>query len=227
MLRKNGRLLPVSWKEALSYINSELALRKGVSIGRIGPFVDNESVVKMKLLINSLGSPHLYLDHFHPFNIDFRSNYLLPHLDSFDSIDFLLLINTNPRYEGSLLNLKIRQKVLSKSMRVAYIGSPLDLTFSCSHLGNNPYTLFLVAQGKHFSLLDLISAHNPSFLLGLGAHNRQDTPCIRSLVHNIESYYFRVRNAFLSSRSLHRISSSFFSSPLTPPSSSLVHFLHP
>lgn len=70
---------------------------------------DAETMVAIKDFFNSLGSEELY---YHvdssidpsimPDNLDFRSNYLfntsIAGLE--DDVDFVLLIGTNPRFEG-------------------------------------------------------------------------------------------------------------------------------
>ena len=48
-----------------------------------------------------------------------------------------ILINTNTRYEGYILNLSLRQRLLKGDFKLLNIGSMLDLTFPIYHLGSN------------------------------------------------------------------------------------------
>ena len=48
-----------------------------------------------------------------------------------------LLIGTNSRYEGSSLNLKLRQRYFKGNFKFISIGSFLNLTFPVSFLGSN------------------------------------------------------------------------------------------
>ena len=42
-----------------------------------------------------------------------------------------ILVNTNPRYEGYVLNLSLRQRFLKGDFKLLNIGSMLDLTRQC------------------------------------------------------------------------------------------------
>ena len=52
-----------------------------------------------------------------------------------------ILLNTNPRYEGYVLNLSLRQRFLKGDFKLFNIGSILDLTFPTYTLGSNFKTL--------------------------------------------------------------------------------------
>ena len=48
-----------------------------------------------------------------------------------------LLIGTNPRYEGYVLNISLRQRFLKGNFKLLTIGSILDLTIPVYNLGSN------------------------------------------------------------------------------------------
>jgi hypothetical protein len=173
----------VSWKEALSYCQQEIGARatsRFSATGCIGQFVDQSSVLLVKELLNSLGSCDLRLPPSAPrgIDVDMRDKYLLAFEASQtrppfreDPCDMVLLVNANPRYEGSLLNVLMRQLVLgskraARQFRVATIGSPMDLTYPTDHLGNSGKTPYQMAQGKHIGVLQLLKSHRPRYILG-------------------------------------------------------------
>jgi len=139
-----------------------------------------------------------------------RANYLLPAgigawrgAPTGQDIDYVLLINTNPRYEGSLLNIRMRQLVLGSRragapLIVATIGSPMDLTYPIDHLGNGAITPYQMAQGKHAGLLQLIKSHSPRYILGFGALSKRfDSSPLVGAIHTLSARAERVRkNAF-------------------------------
>ena len=53
-----------------------------------------------------------------------------------------------------------------KEKKIATIGCPIDLTYPTDHLGNSPYVVYKMAQGKHMSLLDLLRSTCPHYILG-------------------------------------------------------------
>lgn len=97
--------------------------------GVIGPFIDQETILSFKNLLGALGSPNLFIQngeglfYQHPQStglIDFRSNYLIGREAGIDnalgassagmgSLDYILLVGTNPRLEASLLNVGLRK----------------------------------------------------------------------------------------------------------------------
>ena len=75
-----------------------------------------------------------------------------------------VLIGTNSRYEGSYLNLKLRQRYLKGNFQLLTIGSLLDLTFPISFLGSDVFTLKNVSEGNNSFCRDIVSAENPMFI---------------------------------------------------------------
>ena len=76
-----------------------------------------------------------------------------------------VLIGTNSRYEGSYLNLKLRQRYLKGNFKLVTIGSLLDLTFPISFLGSDLGVLKNISEGNHSACKDIISAENPVFVI--------------------------------------------------------------
>ena len=85
-------------------------------------------------------------------------------LSKLSTSSLCLLIGTNSRYEGSYLNLKLRQRHLKGNFRLLTIGSLLDLTFPVSFLGSSVSSLRSVSEGNHVLCKDIINADNPMFI---------------------------------------------------------------
>lgn len=77
------------------------------------------------------------------------------------SSSLCLLIGTNTRYEGSYLNLKLRQRYLKGSFKLFLLGSLFDLTFPVTSLGSNMFSLKMIAEGNHVACKELVNAVNP------------------------------------------------------------------
>lgn len=100
-------------------------------------------------------------------NTNLESNFQLNSATSLSKLStssLCLLIGTNPRYEGSYLNLKLRQRYLKGNFRLLTIGSLLDLTFPVSFLGSSVFSLKSVSEGNHALCKDIINADNPMFI---------------------------------------------------------------
>ena len=72
-----------------------------------------------------------------------------------------LLIGVNPRYEGSYLNLKLRQRYFKGDFKLLSVGSLLDLTFPVSFLGSNLSVLKSISEGNQTYCKDVVNAKNP------------------------------------------------------------------
>ena len=75
-----------------------------------------------------------------------------------------ILIGTNSRYEGSYLNLKLRQRYLKGNFKLLTIGSLVDLTFPISFLGSDLSVLKNISEGNHSFCKDIVSSENPMFI---------------------------------------------------------------
>lgn len=178
--------------------------------GIIGPFIDKQSIWSFKNFINKLGSNDISIQHewnpsksfsikneFSNINIDFRSNYLLntplnqlsPNFDSkwnnqtFENIDFVLLLGINPRYEASIFNLRLRTQVIRKNLYVAYIGFPMNLTYKTTHLGTDIKTLYNLSLGKNYNIIQkFLLSKNPFLVMGTNLVYRKDSQGILYLL---------------------------------------------
>nr|QXV92909.1 NADH dehydrogenase subunit 11-b [Nitzschia anatoliensis] len=85
-----------------------------------------------------------------------------------------LLVNTNPRYEGYILNLNLRQRFLKGNFKLLNLGSALDLTFPTCHLGSNFNILKSLAEGTHTSCQDIKNAEFPVVITNTELFKRHD-----------------------------------------------------
>ncbi|MBL8652594.1 MAG: NADH-quinone oxidoreductase subunit G, partial [Alphaproteobacteria bacterium] len=112
-LRKDGKLQPVSWAEALSAAAAKL---KGTSAARIGAIAgdlaDAESVAALKDILAGLGVANLDCRQdgakIDPAN---RASWLFNStVQGIEDADAILLIGANPRWESPVLNARIRKR---------------------------------------------------------------------------------------------------------------------
>lgn len=85
-----------------------------------------------------------------------------------------ILVNTNPRYEGYILNLNLRQRFLKGNFKLLNLGSTLDLTFPTYNLGSNFGILKSLAEGTHTYCQDIKAASFPVFITNTDLFKRSD-----------------------------------------------------
>jgi NADH-quinone oxidoreductase subunit G len=180
-LRKDGRLVPASWREALATVAARLKSAAPQRIAAIvGDLADCEAMVALKDLMAALGSPHVDCrqDGAH-LQAAPRSAYLFNStIAGIDAADACLLIGTNPRAEASIINARLRKRQRAGRFPIALIGVAADLTYPYRHLGNDPSILTAIAEEKHPFAKVLKEAERPMLIVGMGALVRADGPDI-------------------------------------------------
>ncbi|CAN7437043.1 NADH-quinone oxidoreductase subunit NuoG [Pararhizobium sp. LjRoot235] len=172
-VKKDGRLQPATWNEAFAAIKSAVARTSGDRIGAIaGDLASVEEMYALKELISSLGSK----------NIDCRqdgaaldpsfgrSSYIFnPTIQGIESADALLIIGSNPRFEASVLNARIRKRFRMANFPIGVIGEQSELRYSYEYLGAGTDTLAELVGGKGKFLSVLKKAQRPMIIVGQGA----------------------------------------------------------
>lgn len=145
---------------------------------------------------------------------DLESNYQLSttiqkpklHMSS-----LCILLNTNPRYEGYILNLSLRQRFLKGDFKLLNIGSVLDLTIPTYNLGSNLSVLRSLSEGTHLSCQDIKNADFPTLITNTEMLKRNDAKLFMEVLkytsvmdtawnvlnHNISSTGIQALNKFL------------------------------
>jgi NADH dehydrogenase/NADH:ubiquinone oxidoreductase subunit G len=110
-------------------------------------------------------------------NNDFESQYQLNSTTNKSKLSMStlgILLNTNTRYEGYVLNLSLRQRFLKGDFKLISIGSLLDLTFPVYTLGSNMSVLKSIGEGTHLSCQDLKNAEFPLIITNTELFKRSD-----------------------------------------------------
>lgn len=179
-----------NWEFALSKIGSRINKISSENIvGVCGLNTDLETQITFKEFINSLGSEKFGFETVFNTNADFSSQYKFnKSLLAMQNTDLCLLIGTNPRYEGSLLNVHLRKKMLESKFKVAYIGTSLNLTYTAEHLGLGVKVLKeIFVDEKHPFINEFHNAKNPLIIIGSSILKRKDSKVIISLLNSISN----------------------------------------
>jgi len=177
-MRKNGRLVPVSWDEALGVVAALLGGSDPSRIGAIaGDLAGAEEMFALKDLMQRLGVASLDCrqDGARLDPAFGRASYLFNStIEGIEQADVILLVATNPRREAAVLNGRIRKRWGRGGLTIALIGEPADLTYPFEHLGSGPDTLGDIADGRHPFAKTLAAAKRPMVIVGQAAACRAD-----------------------------------------------------
>jgi len=114
-----------------------------------------------------------------------------------------LLFGINSRYEGSYLNLKLRQRHLKGNFKIISVGSSVDLTIPISYSGLNIKKLKALAEGNSFLCQEISNSVNPIIILGSEIYKRKDSLGISAILEFLKS-----KNKFIDYSNLNLLSSS-------------------
>ncbi|HEY0832927.1 MAG TPA: NADH-quinone oxidoreductase subunit NuoG [Azospirillum sp.] len=195
-VRKDGKLQPASWAEAFAAIAKRVDGVAGNKLAAIaGDLADVESMLALKELMAALGSANIDCrQDGATYDASARAGYLFNStIAGIEKADVILLVGTNPRWEGSLVNARIRKRYLMGGLKVGVIGPKLELTYPYAHLGTGPRDLQTLIDGSGDFAEVLKNAKRPMVIVGQGAFLRADAPAVQAAARQIAETFDMVR----------------------------------
>ena len=96
-----------------------------------------------------------------------RENYLFNStINGIEESDLIFLIGTNPRYEATILNARIRKSYVNNNTKIISLNDLGDLTFPYKNLDGQTQTLKDIFDGNHAVSKQIIGANKPMVILG-------------------------------------------------------------
>ena len=205
-IRGKEGLKPASWKEALKKIQEKMLSLSGHEIGAIvGHLGDVESAFVLKHLMQALGSENLDCceEGARPFTHD-RSLYLFnTSIAGIEASDACLLVGTNPRFEATMINARLRKRALQGNFEVGCIGECDDLIYPVTPIDIGPRGLEDILTERHPWSRVLKKSHRPMVILGTSALMRPDRDAIQILTLKIAQKYGALREDWRGYNVLH------------------------
>lgn len=161
-------------------------------MGLVGSINNIETIFFFNQFLKLLGSNNFQCEPIlSKFNLDAPFFYKFnSSIKNIDEADLILLVGTNPRFEASMVNTRIKKQVLKTNIKVGLIGVPADLTYPIKHLGISPKILIEIAEGRHNFCKDLRAAKNPLIIVGSEIYKRKDAGAITNVIRFIAKKSF-------------------------------------
>ena len=150
---KNGKFDKASWKEVYNIISAKIKSTEGSKIcGISGDLINMETLYIFKEFFNKLlnsknlesRNNQVYL------NSEKRENYLFnSSINGIEESDFIFLIGTNPRFEATILNTRIRKAYLKNKTKIISLNNVGDLTYPYKYLEGNTEIIKEITEDKH------------------------------------------------------------------------------
>ncbi|MDA9604916.1 NADH-quinone oxidoreductase subunit NuoG [Candidatus Pelagibacter sp.] len=169
-IKYNGKFEKASWNEVFNIIRSKFENTDKEKIcGLTGDLVNMETLYIFKEFFNkTLGSNNIESRSDHTYlNPEKRENYLFnSSINGIEESDFILLIGSNPRYEATILNARIRKSYLKNKTKIISLNDIGDLTYPYKALNGDIEIIKEICENKH-ELSNLIKeAKKPLIIFG-------------------------------------------------------------
>ncbi len=171
-VKKDNKLVKTTWDDAINIICKRIKeLNPNQIAGHLGDLISLENALAFKNFFKHLRSNNLefrekkfYLNQEEKMNYIFNSS-----INGIEVSDLILLIGTNPRYEATMLNARIRKTFLQKKTQIYSIGNPGDLTYDYKIIGDNTEDIKKIINKESEISDKILSAKKPIIIIGESA----------------------------------------------------------
>ncbi len=210
-VRKEGKLVPASWDEALETIKTRLKNVPGQKIAALaGDLIDCEAMLALKDLMLALGSPHFDCrQDGAQLEGKVRAEYLFnTTIAGIEKSDFCFIVQSQLRAEAPLIHARLRKRYLQGNFKVAYLGGVLppqyNFNFEYDHYGQDPALLDAILQGHHPLSQAFKKAKFPMIIVGQDALTRRDGAHLLAKVRSIAEKFNMIRSDWNGFNVLHK-----------------------
>ena len=161
--KENNKFKKISWEDANKIITEKINNTSSEKIaGLTGDLTNMETgyiakeffgkTIKSKFL--DCRNEEYYV------NKNNRENYIFNStINGIEESDLIILIGTNPRYEATILNLRIRQSYLKNKTKIYSLGDIGDQTYPYSILENSSDTIKEIIENKNNEIAGKVKNH--------------------------------------------------------------------
>jgi len=172
-IKYNGKFDKASWKEVFNIIKSTVQETDSDKIcGITGDLSNMETLYIFKEFFNKiLNSKNLESRNNHSYlNAEKRENYLFnSSINGIEESDFIFLIGTNPRFESTILNARIRKANLNNKLKIVSLSDVGDLTYPYECLNGDIKTIKEITNDNHYISKLIKNAKKPLIIFGQSA----------------------------------------------------------
>ena len=169
-IKYNGKFEKASWEEVYKIIKSKFEnTSKEKVCGFVGDLTNMETGYIFKEFFDRTLDSQNYESRSDNRFIDIRKreNYLFNStINGIEESDLIFLIGTNPRYEATILNARIRKSYLNNNTKIISLNDLGDLTYPYESLDGKTKTLKDIFDGNHEISKKIIDANNPMIIIG-------------------------------------------------------------
>tara|TARA_B100001093_G_scaffold319093_1_gene304458 strand:+ start:476 stop:2515 length:2040 start_codon:yes stop_codon:yes gene_type:complete len=169
-IKYNRKFEKASWSEVYKIIKSKFEnTPKDKICGFVGDLTNMETTYIFKELFDRILNSRNY--DFRAENrysdISERENYLFnSKINGIEDSDLIFLIGTNPRFEATILNARIRKAYVNNNAKIISLNNVGDLTYPYKDLDGSIKTLKDIFEGKNDISNQIINSKKPLIIIG-------------------------------------------------------------
>ena len=169
-IKYNNKFEKASWDEVYKIIKSKIEnANKDKICGFVGDLTNMEtSFIFKEFLERTIGTKKY---DFRPtkrfIDNSKRGNYLFnSSINGIEEADLILLIGTNPRFEATMINARIRKAYLSNNTKVVSLNDLGDLTYNYQSLNGKVKTIKDIFENNNELSKEIIESKKPMIVFG-------------------------------------------------------------
>ncbi len=170
LIKTNNTYEKIEWKNAFNKIFEKIKSTPSNKIaGLTGDLTNMETLFIVKEFFNKIiksknldcRSENIYV------NTNDRKNYIFnTPLNRIEESDLIILVGANPRFEATILNLKIRQSYIKNKTEIYSFGDVGELTYPYKIIKNKTDIIREIIEDKHDLSLAIKNSKKPIIILG-------------------------------------------------------------
>jgi len=185
-IKYNGKFEKASWSEVFKIIKSRI---ENTSKEKIGGFVGDLTNMETSFIFREFFDRTIESDYYDFRTTDrfiddsLRENYIFnSSINGIEESDLIFLVGTNPRYEATILNARIRKSFVNNKTKVISLNDVGDLTYPYQALDGHTHTLKSILENKHEISETLKSSKKPIIIIGESFFNLKSSKNIFYLI---------------------------------------------
>ena len=197
-IKYNGKFEKASWSEVFKIIKSRI---ENTPKNKIGGFVGDltnmeTSFIFKEFFVRSIESDCYDFRTSNRFiDDDERENYIFnSSINGIEQSDLIFLIGTNPRYEATILNARIRKSFVNNNTKVISLKDIGNLTYPYESVDGQTKTLKDILENKHELSNILKSSKKPMIIIGESFFNLKSSKNIFYLIKDYLKSNFKFDN---------------------------------
>ena len=197
-VKYNNKFEKASWDEVFNIIKSKFNnTDKNKICGLTGDLVNMETLYIFKEFFNkTLGSQNIESRNDYIYlNAEKRENYLFnSSINGIEESDFIFLIGTNPRYEATILNARIRKSYVQNKTKIISLNNVGDLTYPYEFLDGKINNIKEISEDSHKVSKLIKEAKKPLIVFGQSAFKSKSAKYIFEAMKNFLNKNNKISN---------------------------------